>query len=327
MNRLTTTEKKVLNNVTRLLDPTIMLGDVAEKVIDVLPAEGTPVNAVSATETLTLSGVVIHGETLVVFNPELQENPDVYEFLATGSQYPTAPTNIPVDITAATTQSSGELTMDTQPISGNTVTIGSKTYTFVPVGTDTADGEVSIGLDLAGAQAALVNAINGLDDINVAHALVTAGDFVADEMILTAVAGGTAGDSIATTETFTAVTNVFGAEHLTGGADCSAADAITALVAAITASDTQGVGAVDSAGDTVVLTADLPGEEGDTIIIESTMRNGALPEGASTLSGGVNGTVSTDIKMAVDDTYLYVCIAPNSVNGQNWRRIAIGNVY
>ena len=89
------------------------------------------------------------------------------------------------------------------------LTIGEKVYLpFVPVGTDNADGEVSVGEDLAGAKLALVAAINGKDDHNTAHPLVTAAEFgVADACVITAIVGGTAGDDIDTIETFTAGSN------------------------------------------------------------------------------------------------------------------------
>ena len=89
--------------------------------------------------------------------------------------------------------------------------------------------------------------------------------FSADDCVITALVGGAAGDLIATTETFTAVTNVFAAATLGNGADCLAADAVTAIVAAVTASDVKGVGAVDGTGNTVVLTADVAGAHGNAI--------------------------------------------------------------
>lgn len=110
--------------------------------------------------------------------------------------------------------SQGTLTMDTQPTAGDTMTIGTKTYTFTADGTAAADGEIDVGADLADAKTLVPAAINGTDGINTAHTQVTAAAFVGDDMVITASTKGTAGDSIATTETFTAVTNVFDAATL-----------------------------------------------------------------------------------------------------------------
>lgn len=319
---LTTNERLVLNNTSRMLDPNVKLGEKLAEIIGFLPTGGTPVNAVTAKMTLDVSGVVVHGETVTIDNPAIA-GADVYEFLTDTAQVKSDPGNIAVNIAASAAKSAGILTMDTQPIAGNTVTIGDKTYIFVPVGTDTADGEVSIGVDLAGAQAALVAAINGTDDVNTPHPLVSAGAFAADASTITALIGGTVGDAIATTETFTAATNVFAGAALAAGADCAAANAVTALVAAITASDTQGVGAVDGTGDVVDLTADVAGVAGNAIVIAEVMANGEFTGGATKLAGGVNGTVSDGVTLLVDESYIYICLAANTTAGANWLRVSV----
>ena len=290
--------------------------------------DGTPVNGANATLTLTIGGVVIDGETVQInnFNSEPAVF-DTYEFLADAGQTKTLDTNIAVDIESYTTKSTINLTVAAQPTSGDTMTIGDKVYTFVPDGTANADGEISIGTDLATAQAAIVFAINGADGHNDPNPLVSAGVFAANVSAITALVGGVAGDAIATTETFTAAGNLFSGATLAGGADCTASNAVTALVAAITASDTQGVGAADGAGDTVVLTADVAGEAGNNILVAEYMANGSFAGSATELAGGVDGTAGALGQMMIDETYLYVCIADNSVDDKNWRRITLGGAY
>ena len=290
----------------------------------IIPTQATPVNAVAATKTLTISGVVIDGETVTIGD-------DIYEFCADAAQSLSTGT-IAVDIEATSTKSQGTLTIDTQPTAGNTMTIGTKVYTFVPVGTANADGEVSVGTDLATAKTAIVAAINGTDSVNTAHTQVTAAAFAVNNCVLTALIGGVAGDLIATTETFTAGSNIFDAVTLgttTPGVDCVQADAVTALALAITTSDTQGVGGVDGAGDTVVLTADTKGDAGNDMLIGETMANGAFAGGAVLLSGGIDGTIGTVIGQIVhyDATYLYYLNAVNTISDNNWRRITKGSVY
>lgn len=314
MNNLTSTELQIMNNITKVFNPNVGLGNRIQEIIGYLGKEGTPTNASSASATLSISGVVVDGETVTVGD-------DVYEFVADTAKT-VSDGNIPVDISNDTTASYGSLTMSVQPTSGDTVTIGDKTYIFVPVGTDTADAEVSIGVNLSDAQANLVAAINGTDGISNPHPLVSAGDFSSDICIITALIGGVAGDTIATTETFTSSSNVFGAATLGSGVDCSAGDAVTALVKAITASDTQGITGTDGTGDTVVLAASV-GEAGNDISISTTMVNASFVDSVTALSGGVDGTVSSGVRFMVDNTYLYICIGENTASGQNWRKIAL----
>lgn len=282
---------------------------------------GTPVNAVAASGILTIGGVAIDGETVTIED-------DVYEFCADAAQSLTAGSDFAIDIESDTTKSQGTLTVDTQPTNGDTMTIGSKVFTFVPNGTANADGEISIGTDLATAQANIVAAINGTDSINTAHTLVSAAAFATNDSVITALVGGVAGDSIASTETFTAGTNVFDAATLgttTAGVDCIAADAVTAIVVSVTANDTEGVGAADGAGDTVDLTADTKGTAANSIATTETMANGSF--GNATLTGGIDGTIGTLRQTYADDSYYYICIAANTVAGANWRRISVGSVY
>lgn len=326
MDNLTATERKVLNNLSNEQDPNVDLGDEIHDLIDTLKVVGTPVNAVNALEELGFTGVVKHGEKVTINNPTISGS-DAYEFLADEAQTKSVPSNIAVDIKDVTVKGTVSLTMDTQPTAGDKVTLGEKVYTFVPVGTDTADGEVSIGDDLAGAQGNLFMAINGTDNLNTPHPLVRAVAFDANVCVITALIGGTAGN-IASTETFTAGTNVFNHATLVNGADCTAVNAVTALVASITAHDTQGVGAVDGDGNVIDLTVDVAGEAGNDIILVTTIVNSAFGGGSSTtMLGGVDGTVSSVHGFMVDASYLYVCIAANTVSGKNWRRISLGSAY
>jgi hypothetical protein len=323
MDRLTTRELAAFNNVT----VKAALGTKLQEIIDHIGVGATaPVNAVAASKVLTIDGVVVDGETVTINNPAVTGT-DIYEFLADTEQTKTHPTNIAVNIVANTTKATGALTLPTQPTSGDTMTIGTKVYTFVPEGTANADGEIGIGTNLASAKLAIVAAINGTDDHNTAHPGVTAAAFQTNVCTLTAVVGGVAGDAIATTESFNAVGNVFGAATLGSGVDCSAANAATALAAAITAHDTQGVGGVNGSSGVVTLTADVAGVVGNAIILAETLTNGSFAASAVLMSGGIDGTVGVAGEKRSDTSFLYVCIAANSKAGANWRRVALGSVY
>lgn len=154
----------------------------------------------------------------------------------------------------AATASQGTLTMDTVPADGDTVTIDTKVYTFqttLLVG----DGNVAIGADLAASKVNLVAAINltGTEGVEYGagmtkHPTVSIATFVVNDAVLTAITPGAAGDTIATTETFTPVGNIFDAATLgttRAGADSSgltatgfvsAADEVTVVLTNNTAS-------------------------------------------------------------------------------------------
>lgn len=316
MEDLTAASRKVFDNMSRVLNPNVSLGSTLQEIIDALSEVGTPVNASNASKVLTISGVSVHGETVTIGD-------DVFEFVADDALTVSDPDNIPIDITSFVAKASVSLSIATQPTSGDKMTIGTKVYTFVPVGTDTADGEISIGADLAGAKAAIVAAINGDGEFNLPHPLVTISDFDGDLAIVTALVGGTAGNSIPTTSLFTAVSdNLFGNTHLTTGSNCSLANTVTALTDAINNDGTQDVTAVAGSG-LITLTADVAGDAGNDIALAKTMANGAFAGSATHLSGGVDGTVASAGKLYVDGSYLYLCVADNTISGKNWLSMTI----
>lgn len=277
-------------------------------------APGTPVNAVAAKATLAFTDPVADGETITV-------GADVYEFAADLAQS-VAAGNIAVDITAATTASTGALTMAAQPGVNETVVIGTAgaevTYTFVDG--DPQVGEVDLGVGASEAQANLVAAINGTDDINEPHPEVSASDFLVDVCTITALAGGVAGDSIATIDTLAGVGDGFAAAALAGGADATAAAAITAVVAA---SDigTEPVVITDGTGDKLVVTASVAGVASESIITETTCANGTF--GVTHLDGGEDGTVGEEGDIWFAPGFLYVCTADNTISDANWQSVVI----
>jgi hypothetical protein len=119
-------------------------------------------------------------------------------------------TGTPVNAVA----SQGVLTIAVQPTAGDTMTIGTKVYTFVADGTEAEEGDISVETDLATAKVSIVAAINGTDSINTSNADVVASNFSTNDCTLTAKVKGVIGDTIVTTETFTAETNIFDAGTL-----------------------------------------------------------------------------------------------------------------
>jgi len=326
MNNLTNSELKIMNNITMVHDLDVRLGDKFQEVINNISPdwieniikEGTPENAESAEAILTISGVVIDGETVIVGN-------DVFEFAA-DEESTVSEGHLPIGISGDVVGSYNSLTMDTQPTSGDTVKIGDKTYIFVPIGTDTADGEVSIGANLGEAQVNLVAAINGTDGISLPHPLVSIDDFTSDVATVTALVGGVSGNLIETIETFTALTNIFSNGTLENGVDCTAGKAAIALANAITNLGTEGiVGAVGTNVNTVEMVAPI-GAAGNGIPVSTTMANASFGVDVDFMSGGKDGTIASGIQFMIDDTNIYVSIGENTVTGTNWRKIALASL-
>jgi hypothetical protein len=113
-----------------------------------------------------------------------------------------------------------------------TVTIGAKVYTFQAVLTN-VDGNVLVGGTLAASIQNLLNAINlgagagvAYAAATTAHPSVTATGSTGTTLTVTAITVGTAGNSIATTET--AANAAWGAATLAGGVDAAALTAAQA---------------------------------------------------------------------------------------------------
>jgi hypothetical protein len=232
----------------------------------------TPQNAKKASATLTISGVVSDGQKVTIGS-------NVYEFdtnnnITSGS--------IKVDIANLRNQATGTLTFTGAAVAAETVTIGgTEVYEFCVE----SPGEGNIGVVL-GADLSADNAVTKLAEaINVNSALVTAqADTENDNVVLTAIARGTAGNAITTTETCTNAG--FADGNLGGGLDTiTAANAVTALVSAITAND-EYVDAADGDNDTVVVSYKWVGTAGNDIAVSETLTNGTWGAGVTKLSGG-----------------------------------------
>ena len=123
------------------------------------------------------------------------------------------------------TASTVTLTIGDQVTDGDTMTLDTKVYTFKDTLTQ-ADGEITIGADVAATKGNIVAAITLGAGMGTAygsamteHPTVRAAPFVAAAGAMTAKTEGDAGDAIVSTETFTSVANIFSGATLSGGAD------------------------------------------------------------------------------------------------------------
>lgn len=307
--------------------------DFAGKTLANLTIESvTPVNAVAGSKLLTIGTNPIEGATVSVGGV-------TYKF------------RVAIGAGVAAT---GTLAMNTeQPHDGDTVILGNTTYTFKTALTPTA-GQVLIDDTTEHSMDNLIAAIEGGAGEGTKYAtgtlsqgMVTASKATADTMLVTYESVGFLGNQYDTLGTATHAT--WGAITLTGGVDAQSANdvliggtaeiSIDNLVLAITAG--AGIGtnygtgtvanplatAVKASASTMTATNKVKGVIGNATAIAETLADGSWAAGATFLSGGVDGTVGAAGEFVKDATYLYMCIATNTIADANWRRVALGSAY
>jgi hypothetical protein len=99
--------------------------------------------------------------------------------------------------------------------------------------------------------------------------------------------------------------------------DTQAATIVAALVAAINASGTEAVTAVNGDGDTVELLADTPGVLANAIVTTTDITNASFPAG--TMLGGLDGTVAAAGTAIIGSLGLYICKSANTIVLANWK--------
>jgi hypothetical protein len=275
-------------------------------------AEKTPVNAVAASGVVTFTGT-----------PLVHVN-NVY--------------------------ASGTITITDLPVAEEVLTVGAQEFTFKAL--RAALGQITISATPATQAANIVAAITA-DLATVTAVQGTGGN--THIVTVTAVAAGVAGNALAFTEVATGVA-VSGAGTLAGGVahvhesimigtqefifvtarsgagsfeitvnannTTQAANLVAAILADVTnvtAANTDGV---------VTVTAAIKGTAGNLIALSETATGCAVSSVTSgKLDGGINGTEGLANEICANASYLYHCLAINTIADANWRRIALGSVY
>jgi len=160
---------------------------------------------------------------------------------------------VPADVKAT-----GTLTGTANFSATETVTLGTKTYTFTsPLGA--ADGDVLLGVDLQTSLTNLKAAINLEAGAGTLYAAATTANTLAEctasdatTLSARALLGGTQGNSIATTET--AANALWGATTLTGGTG----DVVILALAELPTNTTAAIGAVTTLGTVAAYNAGFP---------------------------------------------------------------------
>ena len=275
-------------------------------------AEKTPVNAVAASGVVTFTGTPL--------------------------------------VHVANVQATGTITITDLPVAEETLTVGAQEFTFKAL--RAAAGQITISPD-APTQATNIVAAITADLATVTAARCTGGN--THIVTVTAVAAGVAGNALALTEVATGVA-VSGAGTLAGGVDhvhesvmvgtqefifvtaragagsfevtvnanntTQAANLVTAInadVTNVTAANTDGV---------VTVTAAIKGTSGNLIALSETATGTAVSSvTGGKLDGGINGTTGVANETCANASYIYHCIATNTVADANWRRISLGSAF
>jgi hypothetical protein len=216
---------------------------------DLLQAAGCP-----SVNQLRIASTAVDAETITV-------GTQVFEIDADGV---VTAGRTPIDISGDATAGVGTLTVDGIPTNNDTVTIGATVYTYKTA--PAASYELALGADAEEAIDNLVEAINGDLFGTDAHPDVTAAKATAATMTVTAKVPGVAGNSIATTETFTEAGSVWDAVVLENGADPSAAEIRAAIV---TAFNGNGLFADNLVGEYIVV--HLTGPPGEVLTTTETL--------------------------------------------------------
>lgn len=199
-------------------------------------------------------------------------------------------------------------------VAGNTVTVGTQTYTFVTnLSTTPTANEVLLGVTDAASMSNLANAINGGSGSGITYGSPTVANVSAtaavgstaaglQQLTLTAINKGLVGSSIATAATGTA--NTFGAADLTGGAAGSINDLLTQADA------TAALATINTAVQTV---AGLRGTIGATVNRLQSAAN-VINNQVQNLTGAEDGVRAADIPSTVATLAKYSILEQTGVS-------------
>ena len=245
-------------------------------------SDSHPIAGVKANATLTISNVVSDGEKVVIGS-------NTYEFdnndtITAGS--------ITVDMTDYLPKANATLTFEGVPRATETVVLGGganiETYEFVAESvSDPANIPVVLGETFTEDNAVekLAEAVN--DNSELVTATFNTED---DTVVFTALAGGTAGNSIAVSTNADNAGFGAGVTTLSNGLNTiTAPNAVTALVTTINAND-EYVTASDGGDGKLIVKYKYVGTDGNSITVSEALDNGTWGAGTTKLSGGVYAT-------------------------------------
>jgi len=301
---------------------------------------GTPVNAVAATQVLTLLGVIVpgsHAESVLTSNATNVSDGDtvtigstVYRFKNTMA----AAYDVKIGASAAASLDNLKAAINASGTPGTEYFAGTLAHPSV-VATDNADTTQKIIARVPGTAANTLATTKSAATLSFPAATLGDGTGasnpgVAPETVTIDSVVYSFVDVLSETNGAAAIVNqvLFGA---------NSAAALDNLKLAINHGATEGtnystgtvvhptVEATTNANDAQTVAAKIKGTAAESIAVTDNLANGAW--GAATLDGGVDGTVGAAKAVLVDSSYLYMAVAANTVADANWRRVSLGSAY
>lgn len=301
---------------------------------------GTPVNAVAATGTVTMTGVIVpgsHAESVLTSNATNVTDADtvtigstVYRFKDTMA----AAYDVKIGADAATTLDNLKAAINGSGTAGVEWFAGTVAHPTV-VATDNADTTQKVIARVPGTAANATATTKSAatlswEDTTLGGGTGNSNPGVAPETVTVDTVTYSFVDVLSETNGAAAIANqvLFGA---------NTAAALDNLKLAINAGATVGtnystgtvvhptVEATTNSNTEQTVAAKVKGTAAESIATTSVLANGAW--GAVTLENGVDGTVGVARQVVLDASYLYVCTATNTVADTNWRKVDLGSAY
>ena len=275
--------------------------------------------AVGSTVIFTAKSLGASGDSVVLTESLANATADGSGTLG-GTTAGVDPEYVPVDITAYSDKAQGTITVSGPGVENETFVIGTTTYTLKT--SPSAANEVGIGASAFVTASNIIAAVNGTDGRSTANTVASAAGGGAGAVVITALAGGVAGDAIVFTEAST-VLAMDGSGTLggtTAGADPSVAEACDAITAAIGSFGPSGSGDVpykaSDAGTHVDLTYDIHGANVEPVFDSFA---GTIAQ----QTAGVDGTPGIQGCSMFDSTDLFfLSFADEERNAFTWRKIS-----
>lgn len=303
--------------------------------------EGTPVNAVAATQILTLTGVIVPGShaesvitsdtTNVADGETVTIGSTVYRFKDTML----AAYDVKIGASAAASLDNLKAAINASGTPGTEYFAGTAAHPSV-VATTNADTTQKIVARVPGTAANTLATTETSGHLSWADTTLGGGTGTSNP--------GAASDTVTIDSVVYSFVDVLSETNAPAAAianqvlfGASSAEALDNLKLAINAGATAGtnystgtvvhptVTATTNSNTEQTVEAKVKGTAAHSIAVSKSMANGAW--GAGNLAGGVNGTVGIANEVLVDASYLYHAVAANTVADTNWRRISLGSAY
>ena len=302
---------------------------------------GTPVNAVAATQKLTLATIIVpgtHGETVLTTDTTEVDDGKIITIDGTVYRFKTTMAlafDVKRNGTAALTLDNLKAAINATGTDGVEYFAGTTAHPTV-VATTNTDTTQKIVVRIPGTASNAEVTTTDAAHLSWADSTIGGGtsDSTAGIIVETATIDGRVYSFVDVLSETNAPAAAIAGQVLFGG---STAVGLDNFKLAINAGDTAGtnystgtavhatVTATTNSNTEQTVAAKIKGTAAHSIALTEAMTQGSW--GAAILANGVNGTVGIANEILSDGSYIYHALAVNTIVDANWRRVALGSVY